>query len=71
LQFLGDVETVEEHHARRALRSARGRIGMHQERRQARTFVRHLDRLDAGMTDDGGGILEDFHRLGVDVHAAL
>src|SRR5260370_859656 len=70
LQLLGDVEAVEEHHAGRALRSGYGRIGMHQQRRQARILVRYLHRLDAGMTDDAGGVLEDFHRLGVDVHAA-
>ena len=71
LQFLGDVEAVEEHHAGRGLAAGRGRIGMHEQRGQARRPVRHLDRLDARMPDVGGRILEDFHRLGVDVEAAL
>src|SRR6266852_6159697 len=44
---------------------------MQEERRQARILVRHLDRLDAGVTEETCGVLEDFHRLGVDVLAPL
>ena len=47
LHLLGDVEAVEEHHRRRGLAAGRLRIGMHQQRRQARALVRNLDRLDA------------------------
>src|SRR5262245_20262687 len=44
---------------------------MHQQRRQAGAVVGYLDRLDARMADDGSGVFEQLHRLGVDVHAAL
>jgi hypothetical protein len=69
LQLLGDVEAVEEHHAGSALRGA-VRVGMHQQRRQAGVPVRHLDRLDAGMLEHAGGVLEQLHRPCVDLHAA-
>ena len=39
---------------------------MHEQRRQAGVLVRHLDRLDPRLADDGGRLLEDLHRLGVD-----
>jgi hypothetical protein len=44
---------------------------MHEQRRQTGAVVGHFDWLDARMADDGGGVLEDFHRPGVDGHAAL
>src|SRR5262249_52067208 len=71
LQLLGDVETVEEHHARRGSRSGSLGLGMHEEGRQARAIVRHLDWLDARMPHEGGGVLEELDRGRVDRHAAL
>src|SRR5262245_8944823 len=44
---------------------------MHAQRRQARAGIGHFHRLDARTAEDPGGLLEDLHRLGVDVHAAL
>src|SRR5262249_9429068 len=39
--------------------------------REAGAGIGHLHRLDARMADDGGGVLEDPYRFGVDGHAAL
>ena len=44
---------------------------MHQQRRQARAFIRNFDVLDARAADDRGGVAERLHRLRVDVHPAL
>src|SRR5262249_10855589 len=44
---------------------------MHEQCREPGAVVGHLDWFDARMADDGGGVLEDFHRRGVDGHAAL
>ncbi len=71
LQLFGDIETVEEHHARRGSRSCSLGIGMHEERRQARAIVLHLDRFDARTPHEGGGGLEELHGGRVDRHAAL
>src|SRR5215813_10664812 len=71
LELLGDVEAVEEHHARRRSRPGRCGLGMHKERRQARAFVRHLDRFDARPAYHRGGGLEELHGGRIDRHAAL
>src|SRR5262249_23292408 len=71
LQLLGDVEAVEEHHARRRFRSDSVGLGMHEQRRQAGAVVGHLDWLDAWMAAEGRGVPDGVYRRGVDGNAAL
>jgi hypothetical protein len=70
LDFLGDVEAVEEHHRGGAARARDRPVGMHQQRRQRRALVGNLDVFDARATHERGRVAKCLHRSGVDVETA-
>src|SRR5262249_26559032 len=61
LDFLGDVEAVEEHHRRRALAPSASPLGMHQQGGEGGSLERDLDVLYARARGLARGVAEAVH----------
>ena len=64
LDFLGDIEAVEEQHDRTFAAAAGNRVGVDDDARQARAFIRYFDVFDPRPRREAG-------RLSESIHAAL